>query len=117
MKQEKDIEIPFGAFDSELHECEYTIPDGYEAEIKDGKVIVRKTESVDEKIRGAIIDYLKDVNLLEWASWLEKKRYSEFELENEYWRGYDDAKKQGEQKPADKVEPKFKVGDWVTIKE
>lgn len=25
--------------------------------------------------------------------------------------------KQGEQKPADKVEPKFRVGDWITIKE
>ena len=25
--------------------------------------------------------------------------------------------KQGEQKPADKVEPKFKVGDWVVIKQ
>lgn len=25
-------------------------------------------------------------------AWLEKQRYSEFELENEYWRGYDDAK-------------------------
>ena len=42
-------------------------------------------------MRGAIIDHLKDSNLTEWAAWL---------------------KKQGGQKPDDKVEPKFKVGDW-----
>lgn len=31
------------------------------------------TESEDERIRGAIIDHLKDNNLTEWASWLEKQ--------------------------------------------
>ena len=30
-------------------------------------------ESEDEKIRSAIIDYLKDHNLIEWAAWLEKQ--------------------------------------------
>ena len=40
----KEIEIPFGAKDSELCRREYTIPEGYEAEVKDGKVIVRKKE-------------------------------------------------------------------------
>ena len=46
---EKEIkEIPFGAKDSELYKFEYTIPEGYEAEIKDGKVIVMKKESEDE---------------------------------------------------------------------
>ena len=41
-----------------------------------------------------------------------------------YRKGLNDAlrlvlnvEKQGKQKPADKVEPKFKVGDWITIKE
>jgi len=38
------IEIPFGAIDSELMEWEYQIPEGYEAQIKDGKVIVKKKE-------------------------------------------------------------------------
>lgn len=38
----KEIEIPFGAKDSELKGWEYTIPEGMEAEIKDGKIIVRK---------------------------------------------------------------------------
>lgn len=36
------IEIPFGAKDSELHGFEYTIPDGYTAEIKDGKFVMKK---------------------------------------------------------------------------
>lgn len=30
-------------------------------------------ESGDERIRGAIIDHLKDNNLTEWAAWLEKQ--------------------------------------------
>ena len=44
MNQEKElsIEIPFGAYDSELIHHEWTIPEGYTAEIKDGKVIVNK---------------------------------------------------------------------------
>jgi hypothetical protein len=51
-------------------------------------------ESEDERIRGAIIDHLKDNNLTEWAAWFEK---------------------QGEQKQivTQKPKPKFKVGDWV----
>lgn len=31
-------------------------------------------ESEDERIRGAIIDHLKDNNLTEWAAWLEKQK-------------------------------------------
>ena len=42
--ESKDIEIPFGAYDSELIANEWTIPEGYTAEVKDGKVIVQKTE-------------------------------------------------------------------------
>lgn len=38
----KEIEIPFGARDSELKGWEYTIPEGMEAEIKDGKIVVRE---------------------------------------------------------------------------
>ena len=30
-------------------------------------------ESEDERIKGAIIDHLKDNNLIEWADWLEKQ--------------------------------------------
>lgn len=61
------------------------------------------TESEDEKIRKEISDFLlttHDPRLVgklkryDWISWLEK---------------------QGEQKPTDKVEPKFKIGDWVVL--
>ena len=49
MERNEAIEIPFGVFDSELKGWEYTIPEGMEAEIKDGKIIVREKESEDEK--------------------------------------------------------------------
>ena len=44
----KEIEIPFGAKDSELKGWEYTIPEGMEAEIKDGKIVVRAREKKPE---------------------------------------------------------------------
>lgn len=77
----KENEIPFGAFDSELQGFEYTIPDGYTAEIVDGKVIVKKEESEDEKIRGELIRFIKGIvisNVTEeqrcmWIAWLEKQ--------------------------------------------
>lgn len=52
----KDIEIPFGAFDSELQEFTYTIPEGYTAEIKEGKIIVKKEKSKNEreKLKGVM---------------------------------------------------------------
>ena len=51
MAQEENqkIEIPFGAKDSELCGWEYTIPEGMEAEIKGGKIVVRKKEIEDKK--------------------------------------------------------------------
>lgn len=39
-----DIEIPFGAKDSELEEVSYDIPKGYHAEIEDNKVVIKKGE-------------------------------------------------------------------------
>ena len=61
-------------------------------------------------------------------TWLEKQNSNADNANNEYWRGYREGKqevidkyaeleKQGEEKPTDKVESKFKVGDWITIKE
>lgn len=38
-----DIEIPFGAKDSELQEVSYDIPKGFYAEIKDNRVVIKKT--------------------------------------------------------------------------
>lgn len=52
--------------------------------------------SEDEKIRGAIIDHLKDNNLTEWAAWLEKQ--GEQVLDNSAKTCKD------EQKTADKCE-------------
>lgn len=53
-------------------------------------------ENEDEKIRKEILEYIsKATGCKEWIAWLEK---------------------QGEQKPVEEVEPKFKVGDWVMNK-
>ena len=47
---------PFSFIKSEaVGIIEYTLSEGFEAEIKDGKVIVRKKESDDERIRSAMI--------------------------------------------------------------
>lgn len=56
----KETTIPFGAFDSELHYHEINIPDGCEATIKDGKIIIRKIESEDERIRKELITWLQN---------------------------------------------------------
>lgn len=60
MERSEAIEIPFGAFDSELKGWEYTIPEGMEAEIKDGKIIVREKESEDERIRKALLNAFQE---------------------------------------------------------
>lgn len=39
-----DVEIPFGAKDSELEEVFYSIPNGFHAEIEDDKVVIKKGE-------------------------------------------------------------------------
>lgn len=43
-KIETEIEIPFGAKDSELQEAIYNIPKGFHAEIDDDKVVIKKGE-------------------------------------------------------------------------
>ena len=53
----------------------------------------------DERIRKALIQYIKyKVSVI--SGWRKEELIAWFE-------------KQGEQKPADQVKPKFKVGDWV----
>lgn len=71
--------------------CEYIFP-----ELK---------ESEDEAIRESLIKYLKERKSCE--------SYGQYVLRYDHWITW--LEKQGEQKPADKVEPKFKVGDWVAI--
>ena len=62
-KETKDaegfIEIPFGASDSESMGWTYTIPEGFTAKIEDGKIIVEKRQSVDERIRSCIVTVIK----------------------------------------------------------
>lgn len=41
---EDEIEIPFGAKDTELQEVSYHIPKGFHAEIGDDKVVIKKGE-------------------------------------------------------------------------
>lgn len=74
------LKIPFGAKDSGAFE--YTIPKGYIAEIKDGKVIVKKDESEDEKIRKELITHCRNTRCVteegaerisKWIAWLEKQ--------------------------------------------
>ena len=60
-KIENEIEIPFGAKDSELQEVTYYIPKGFHAEIDDGKVVIKQGElepawsEEDENIYARII--------------------------------------------------------------
>ncbi len=98
---DNEKEISFGAFDSELMHQEIYIPEGFEATIDGNKIILKKTESEDEKVRNEIKDIFYSlgegkipvsINFAAIFDWLEK---------------------QGEQKSVDKVEPTFKVGDWV----
>ena len=78
----KKTEIPFGTFDSELQEQEICIPDGFGASIENGKIILRKIENKDEKIRKAIVEFfeLQDDNTTysfipkkDILAWLEKQ--------------------------------------------
>ena len=55
------IEIPFGAQDSELKGWTYTIPEGYIAEIKDGKVIVKPEDSEDERTRKELVEFVTSI--------------------------------------------------------
>lgn len=63
----------FGDNFDEYGGFEYTIPEGFEAEIKDGKVIMRKKDSEDERIRKELVEFIttiKDISesgRREWA--------------------------------------------------
>lgn len=70
----KEIEIPFGAKDSELKGWEYTIPEGMEAEIKDGKIVVREKQPELTPLAQALSDCLKnDFEFFARKKWDEKK--------------------------------------------
>ena len=64
-----DVEIPFGAKDSELEEVFYSIPNGFHAEIEDDKVVIKKGEQKpawseeDEAKLKSIVAFLKSPSL------------------------------------------------------
>lgn len=112
MEANKEVKIPFGAKDSELKGWEYTIPEGMEAEIKDGKIIVREKDSEDERIRKAVkhlvnsskelhfgIDNYDGVKWIDILSWLEKQ--SSQILAN------------SAKTCKDEQDPIFRVGDYI----
>ena len=82
-------------------------------------------ESEDEKIRKKIIQLVNDAMATnapykkEMLAWLEKQgkenplKGTLVEVFDDLKLGIDPSPKQCEQKPADKVEPKFHEGDWV----
>lgn len=101
-------------------------------------------DSEDERIRKALLEMVHDttgdslwvdynVHKEDAIAWLEKQTEhanfrNKIQIGDKVTRNEDGvlvnlsqlnrvAKKQGEQKPADKVEPKFKVGDWVIDKQ
>ena len=111
-KETKDaegfIEIPFGAFDSETMGWTYTIPEGFTAKIEDGKIIVEKKESEDERIRKEIMDFIywaidrgsitneQRERSDSWLAYLEKQKEQkpvEYpEKGNGYWFGFNEGK-------------------------
>ena len=97
----KIIEIPFGAKDSKNMCWEYTIPEGMEAVIEDGKVIVREKESEDERIRKWLIEMVEE---------FRKANPTNAEHNGNCSEAIAYLEKQKEQKPR-----KFKVGDKVHL--
>ena len=110
--EQKFIEIPFGANDSELKGWEYTIPEGMEAIIKDGKVIVKEKESEDERIRKALLCHLNGlpffkcngITKVQMIDYLEKQKEQDKCPEycvKSHCMGCPIYEKQTEQKPAE----------------
>ena len=146
-------------------EEEISIPDGFEAVIEGNKIILKKVECDDERVKNRLIKLIKMSSevggfaLHKWEAnemlaWLEKqgeqkpiinvpprevilaiwdlgnewKELTNGSISTEYgtqldyiqkhWQEseYYLREKQGEQKSTDKIEPKFKVGDWVINK-
>ena len=103
-------------------------------------------ESEDERIRKAIVKMISDIDggspfekygiiKKEALAWLEKQGEQKPVISNDalkegiahfgitqhqidnWLKKYVDVEKQDEQKPTDKAEPKFKVGDWIVYKD
>ncbi|MCR5578625.1 MAG: hypothetical protein K6F74_05365 [Prevotella sp.] len=90
--------------------------DRYCCVIKD--IVPELEEPDDERIRKAIVDVFKThcdyevyfgVSVTDILAWLEKKGEQNLATSAKTCKD--------EQKPTDKVEPKFHKGEWITIKE
>jgi len=109
----KGIEISYGAKDSELQEWEYNIPEGYTAEIKDGKVIIKKDKPKLTEFELHLLDWMSsDCNgKIPMEDMKRAVRFRAKELlelaKNEickgctvgldqYWKGKEDARKEYE---------------------
>ena len=95
-------------------------------------IFPKLAEPEDEKIRKVLLNdfknncseyYCEGVNRDMIIAWLERRgqTFTKKDIDDAYIKGVCDAKheleKQGEQKPTDKVEPKFHEGEWITIKQ
>lgn len=84
-------------------------------------------ESKDERIRKTLIEYIKGIKSWNYflgiskgqmIAWLEKqgeqKHFSDFKAKDWYVSKVDGKIYNMTYNPNDKVEPKFKIGDWIT---
>ena len=118
--------LPFGAYDSENIGLEYTIPEGMEAIIEDGKVIVRKKESEDERIRERLIEYFEGFRCgnaeIYWEGllvddvlcWLVKQ---EVNTEGDFGRGYDCGYQAGYSVAVNEMKPKVATATLASEKQ
>ncbi len=97
-KIESEIEIPFGAKDSELQEATYYIPKGFHAKIDDDKVVIKQGEksiawSEEDKkmfvnikacLRNANKDYSREVDWLKSIKPQPKNEWSEKDEDIKY---------------------------------
>lgn len=88
MIMDYEKEIPFGAFNSKLMHQEINIPEGFEANIEGDKIILKKIESDDERIRKYLIRYIDNTMRSstlksKLLAWLEKQDKSSDQIH--YW--------------------------------
>lgn len=88
---------------------------------------LKENENEDERTRKEIIDFLELPHAQfigkrdhkKWIAWLEKqgeqKHFSDFKAEDWYVSKVDGKIHNMTYNPTDKVEPKFKVGDWIVF--
>lgn len=107
MSNEKKIEIPFGAFDSELIRQEINIPNGFKAVIDGNKIIFTRAERGDEKVRKALAEMVHDTT--GDGLWVDYNVHKEEALA---W-----LEKQGGQKPDWSIKEKLMLNDIIETTE